>query len=91
MGECTTLYFPVEVCESAPQVAGAYMDIGSQEVRYHCKPGLSFPDGRVSVTVPCPCRQTWNAVLSGLTCTGRNQRMKTSFFLEFNYIWGCQL
>ena len=78
---CTTLYFPVEVCKSAPPVAGAYMDIGSQEVTYHCNPGLSFPDGRVSVTVPCPCRQTWDAVLNGLTCTGRISNIFKDFFL----------
>ena len=64
------MYLPVEVCESAPQLSSAHMDINPQNVTYHCNAGLSFPDGRASITIPCPCRQASDEVLAGLTCQG---------------------
>ena len=71
------LLFTVDICQRTPELTDATVTINSQNVTYHCNAGLSFPDGRVSITLPCPCRQTWEEALSGLTCEGKNEMHKT--------------
>ena len=63
------LHISDNICQEAPAMPDASVEVFPLYVMYHCDPGFAFADGRVSMPIKCPCRQTWEA-LSGQSCKG---------------------
>ena len=58
------------ICQEAPAMTDATVEVFPLYVIYHCNQGFAFADGRVSKHIECPCRQSWDEALAGQACKG---------------------